>query len=53
MFRHFERRMVPGVAVVALLSACGGSPPPAPPAAASLDTPDIAAALKGFAGQPD
>ena len=44
--------MVVGVALTALVSACGGStPPPAPaPAADSLDAPDIAAALKAFQG---
>ncbi len=50
MFRHYDRRLVPGVAVLALLSACGGAPPPPPPAAASLDSPEIATALKGFEG---
>ena len=50
MFRHYDRRLVPGVAMLALLSACGGSPPPPPPAAASLDSPEIATALKGFEG---
>lgn len=44
--------MVVGVALVALVSACGGSTPaPAPaPAADALDAPDIAAALKAFQG---
>ena len=48
--RPSTRRMVAGVALVALVSACGGSPPSTPPAAASLDSPDIAAALKAFQG---
>ena len=50
MFRHYDRRLVPCIAVLALLSACGGSPSPPPPAAASLDSPEIATALKGFEG---
>ena len=42
--------MIPAVAAVALVSACGGSPPAPPAATASLDGPDIATALKGFEG---
>jgi Zn-dependent M28 family amino/carboxypeptidase len=49
MIKPYERRLIPSVAVLAVLSACGGSPSP-PPAAASLDSPDIATALKGFEG---
>jgi hypothetical protein len=51
---HLGRRIVVSIALATLVSACGGAPSapasapePAPP---SLDTPEIAAALKGFQG---
>ena len=50
MFSHFGRRVVPGLALSALLSACVGSPATPAPDAASLDAPDIAAALAGIQG---
>ena len=50
---YVGRRIVVSIALVALVSACGG-PAPEPvataPAAPSLDTPEIAAALKAFEG---
>ena len=50
---YVGRRIVVSIALVALVSACGGpAPEPAAtaPAAPSLDTPEIAAALKAFEG---
>lgn len=50
MFSHFGRRVIPGLALSALIGACAGSPATPAPDAASLDAPDIAAALAGIQG---
>ncbi len=47
---RFGCRMILGLALVALVSACGGSPPPPAQEAASLDTPEIKAALERIHG---
>jgi Zn-dependent M28 family amino/carboxypeptidase len=50
MGRHSRRRIVAGVALVALVSGCGGAPSSPEPAADSLDGAEIVAALEGFQG---
>ncbi len=47
---RFGCRMILGLALVALGSACGGAPAPPAQEVASLDTPDIKAALEGIHG---
>jgi Zn-dependent M28 family amino/carboxypeptidase len=47
--RHL-RRVIPGLALVALVGGCGGAPSSPAPDAASLDAPAITAALKAFEG---
>jgi Zn-dependent M28 family amino/carboxypeptidase len=44
------RRIISGIAVLAFVSACADAPPAAGPEPASLDDPEIAAALKAFQG---
>jgi hypothetical protein len=52
MHRHFRHRLFLGVALVALVSACGGSPPPQHLDASALDAPELTAAVEGVqAGQ--
>jgi len=50
MGRRGGQRVVLGIALATLVSACGGSPPAPPPDPASLDGPEIAAALAAFQG---
>jgi len=50
MFSHFGRRVIPGLALSALISACAGAPPAPTQGPASLDAPEIAATLTGIQG---
>ena len=50
MFSQFGRRVVPGFALSAIISACAGAPPAPPQDGASPDAPEMVAALAGIQG---